>query len=64
MCRTFNNYFGQFVCIEKKSHYNNRVSLHKVPTKNGEKSGDLAEFGKNATQITIFLGKVPAKSYD
>ena len=24
-CRTFKNYFGQFVWIEKKSHYNSRV---------------------------------------
>ena len=38
-CRTFKNYFGQFVWIEKKkkkkkSHYNSRVSLHEAPTKN------------------------------
>ena len=33
-CRTFSNYFGQFVWIEKKkSHYNSRVSLHEAPTK-------------------------------
>ena len=32
-CRTFKNYFGQFVWIEK-SHYNSRVSLHEAPTKN------------------------------
>ena len=32
-CRTFKNYFGQFVRIEKKSHYNSRVSLHEAPTK-------------------------------
>ena len=31
--RTFQNYFGQFVWIEK-SHYNSRVSLHEAPTKN------------------------------
>ena len=31
--RTFKNYFGQFVWIEK-SHYNSRVSLHEAPTKN------------------------------
>ena len=30
--RTYKNYFGQFVWIEK-SHYNSRVSLHAVPTK-------------------------------
>ena len=29
-CRTFKNYFGQFVLIEK-SHYNSRVSLHEAP---------------------------------
>ena len=35
-CRTFKNYFGQFVWIgKKKSHYNSRVSLHEAPTKNG-----------------------------
>ena len=34
-CRTFKNYFGQFVWIEK-SHYNSRVSLHEAPTKNSE----------------------------
>ena len=33
-CRTFKNYFGQFVWIEKKSHYNSRVSLYEAPTKN------------------------------
>ena len=33
-CRTFKTYFGQFVWIEKKSHYNSRVSLHEAPTKN------------------------------
>ena len=32
--RTFENYFGQFVWIEKKSHYNSRVSLHEAPAKN------------------------------
>ena len=32
-CRTFKNYFGQFVWMEKKkSHYNSRVSLHEAPT--------------------------------
>ena len=34
-CRTFKNYFGQFVWIEK-SHYNSRVSLHEAPTKNSD----------------------------
>ena len=40
-CRTFKNYFGQFVWIEKKkkSHYNSRVSLHEAPTKKGLKIG-------------------------
>ena len=33
-CRTFKNYFGQFVWIETKSHYNSSVSLHEAPTKN------------------------------
>ena len=33
-CRTFKNYFGQFVWIEK-SHYNSRISLHEARTKNG-----------------------------
>ena len=37
-CRTFRNYFGQFVWIEKKSHYNSRVSLHEAPTKKDEKT--------------------------
>ena len=31
--RTFKNYFGQFVWIEKKSHHNSRVSLHEAPSK-------------------------------
>ena len=31
--RTFKNYLGQFVWIEKKSHYYSRVSLHEAPTK-------------------------------
>ena len=34
-CRTFKNYFGQFVWTEKKSHYNSRISLHEALTKNG-----------------------------
>ena len=32
-CRTFKNYFGQFVWIEKETHYNSRVSLHEAQTK-------------------------------
>ena len=35
-CRTFKNYYGQFVWIEKKSNYNSRVSLHEAPTKNNQ----------------------------
>ena len=31
--RSFKNYLGQLVWIEKRSHYNNRVSLHEAPTK-------------------------------
>ena len=31
--RSFKNSFGQFVWIEKKSHYNSRVSLHEARTK-------------------------------
>ena len=40
--RTFKNYFGQFVGIEK-NHYNSCVSLHETPTKN-----DLFEKSFNA----------------
>ena len=40
-CRTFKNYFGQFVWIEKKSHYNGPVSLHEAPTKNASTAGLL-----------------------
>ena len=40
--RTFKNYFGQFVWIEKKkSHYNSRVSLHEAPTKNATEKFDM-----------------------
>ena len=35
-CRTFKNYFGQFVWIEK-SYYNSRLSLHEAPTENNHK---------------------------
>ena len=55
-CRTFKNYFGQFVWIEasvfmkrrlKKSHYNSRVSLHEAPTKNRKgRPFSLARFCK------------------
>ena len=37
-CRTIENYLGQFVWIEKKSHYNSRVSLHEAPTKKNSTS--------------------------
>ena len=47
-CRTFKNYFGQFVWIEKKSHYNSRVSLHEAPTKKSDYS-------------LSFLAEVPTK---
>ena len=30
--RISKNYFGQFVWIEKKGHYNSRVSHHAAPT--------------------------------
>ena len=42
-CRTFKNYFGQFVWIEKKkkkSHYNGRVSLHEAPTNNQQENNE------------------------
>ena len=47
-CRTFKNYFGQFVWIEekKKSHYNSRVSLHEAPTKNHTVNGSYLRFLK------------------
>ena len=49
-CRDFKNYFGQFVWIEKKSHYNSRVSLHEAPTKN---AGDkLCTF--DSTELLLF----------
>ena len=38
---TFKNYFGQFVWIEKKSHYISRVSLHEAPTKKGDKKSQI-----------------------
>ena len=45
-CRTFKNYFGQFVWIEKKSHYNSRVSLHEAPTKKIFKSRTVPKNAK------------------
>ena len=48
-CRTFKNYFGQFVWIEK-IHYNSRVSLHEAPTnKTGtSKVGAISKAQKSA----------------
>ena len=58
-CRTFKNYFGQFVWIEKKkkSHYNSRVSLHEAPTKNGKKVSRLSKKTKQKQHWyqTVFL---------
>ena len=39
-CRTFKNYFGQFMWLKKKSHYNSRVSLHEAPTKKRRSPGN------------------------
>ena len=50
--RTFKNYFGQFVWIEKKSHYNRRVSLHEAPTENRDDK-NLNSF------LTSLLRKLP-----
>ena len=53
-CRTFKNYFGQFVWIEKKkSHYNSRVSLHEAPTKNGRHSYNRRSFKKNENKTGL-----------
>ena len=38
-CTTFNNYFGQFVWLEK-SHFISRVSLHGALTKNNAFGGE------------------------
>ena len=41
-CRTFKNYFGLFVWIEKKfkkGYYNSRVSLHEARLKNKPTAG-------------------------
>ena len=68
-CRTFKNSFGQFVWIEKKSHYNSRVSLHEAPTKkyihlwNASKS-----IGSNKTEVGDICSescpeKIPAEKY-
>ena len=45
-CRTFKNYFGEFVWIEKKSQFNSRVSLHEASTKNGLDAGTSGNFYK------------------
>ena len=59
-CRTFKNYFGQFVWIEKnlkKSHYNSRVSLHEAPTKNDIQKQKLKDTYscENASDITLLI---------
>ena len=48
-CRTFGNYFDQFVWIEKKSRYNSRVSLHEAPTKN------VQSLLRSLNQINLFV---------
>ena len=54
-CRTFKNYFGQFVWIEKKSHYNSRISFHEVLTKNTVRKEDWEYFeDKKKTKIAAF----------
>ena len=50
-CRTFKNYFGQFVWIEKKSHYNSRVSLHEAPT---EKEKNQENFSMKMFQYSMW----------
>ena len=55
-CRTFKNYFGQFVWIEKKSHYNSRVSLHEAPTKNSCSERSLQTYRKI---IKMYFHKTP-----
>ena len=58
-CRTFKNYFCQFVWIEK-SHYNSRVSLHEVPTKNLRSSDNFSEISRKNQQFsTNYEMKVP-----
>ena len=54
-CRSFKNYFGQFVWIEKNSQYNSRDSLHEAPTKNSH-CNSRAFFlkGKSADQKQLF----------
>ena len=54
--RTFKNYFGQFVWIEKKmkkSHYNSRVSLHEAPT-NKTPADQQDIFRPNCSSNNIF----------
>ena len=48
--RTFQNYFCQFVWIEKKSPYNSRVSLHEARTKN-----ELQIVNKRCHDLTVVL---------
>ena len=53
-CRTFKNYFGHFVWIEKKkSHYNSRVSLHEAPTKKVERK--LECFGAPVLKMPVLF---------
>ena len=58
--RTFKNYFGQFVWIEKKkSHFNNRVSLHEAPTNNSRVSRHETPTNMSpADQLDIFRPKL------
>ena len=48
--RTFENYYGQFVWIQKKCHYNSRVSLHESPTKN---TSETSFVQGNATLVIV-----------
>ena len=50
--RTFKNYFGQLVWIEKKSHYNSRVSFHEAPAKNeGGPFGAIQNLSKKSLTL-------------
>ena len=52
-CRTFKNYFGHFVWIEKKSHYNSRISFHEVLTKNTVRKEDWEYFEDKKKQKSL-----------
>ena len=59
-CRTFKNYFGQFVWIEKKSHYNSRVSLHEAPTNKGPRKETFDWFRSYSVRsYSLSPGKSP-----